>query len=217
MTRLLHALALAALIVLVVLSIDARLAGVRADDVADCTKGRGETRLRGCSRIIKSKRLFGKPISKQNLAVAYIYRGVAYDDKGQYDRAIADYTQAIKLNPKYSKAYYVRGLAYRNTGQYDRAIADYDKAIELNPKDADAYNNRAWANFKWGKAAKGLPDANKAIDLNPKGAFIYDTRGHIYEALGRKQEAIADFRKALELDPSNEKLKVPLKRLGVTR
>ncbi len=58
MVRLFQAIAVAALTVLLVLSLDARLAGVWADDVADCTKGRGDTQLRGCSRINKSGRLF---------------------------------------------------------------------------------------------------------------------------------------------------------------
>ncbi len=71
MTGLLQALALAALIVLAVLSLDARLAGVRADDVANCIKGSGDTQIRGCSRIIKSGRLNGKPISKEYLATTY--------------------------------------------------------------------------------------------------------------------------------------------------
>jgi len=101
MTLLFHALSLTALILLSALSLDARIAGVRADDVADCTKGSGDTLIRGCSRIIKSGRLFGKPISKEDLATAYSNRGDAYRNKGQYDRAIADFDTAIKLlNPK---------------------------------------------------------------------------------------------------------------------
>ena len=63
MTRLLHALALAALILL---SLDARLAGVRADDAADCIEGSGETAIRGCSRIIE---LLPKEV------IAYFKRG----------------------------------------------------------------------------------------------------------------------------------------------
>ena len=78
MTRLLHALALAALILPAVLSLDARLAGVRADDEADCSKGSGDTVIRGCSRIIKSGRMFGTPISKEHLALIYKNRGEAY-------------------------------------------------------------------------------------------------------------------------------------------
>jgi len=216
MVRLVLSIALAALTVLSVLSLDARLAGVRADDLVACTKGNGDTQLRGCSRIIKSRRLYGKPISKKNLSIIHYKRGRAYNNKKQYDRAIADYDKAIKLNPKFASAYNGRGVTYDDKGQYDRAIAEYTHAIKLNPQYIKAYNNRAWAYFKWGKAAKGLPDANKAIELDPKYAYAYGTRGHIYEALDRKDEAIADLQKALELNPSIEVNKEALKRLGVT-
>jgi len=165
MTRLLRALALAALILL---SLDARLAGVQADDVADCTKGSGDTLIRGCSRIIKSWRLFRKPISKEDLATAYSNRGDAYRNKGQYDRAIADFGTAIELDPKHAIAYSNRGMAYRNKGQYDRAIADYDKAIKLNPKLATAYYNRGTAFEKLGQIDKAMSDTQKAKKLGLK-------------------------------------------------
>ena len=130
MTRLLHALVLAALILL---SLDARLAGVRADDVADCLKERGDTQIRGCSRIIKSGHLFGKPISKKSLAVTYNYRGLAYFDKGLHDSAIADFDTVIKLNPEFAVTFNNRGLAHEKLGQRDKAIADFRKAFELDP------------------------------------------------------------------------------------
>jgi tetratricopeptide (TPR) repeat protein len=52
------------------------------------------------------------------------------------DRAIADYTQAIQLDPKSGRAYYGRGLVYRKKGDTDRAIADFTQAIKLDPKSA---------------------------------------------------------------------------------
>ncbi len=54
--------------------------------------------------------------------------------KEEYDQAISDYNQAIKLNPQDSGAYNNRGLAYENTGQYDQAMKDYDKAEKLKRK-----------------------------------------------------------------------------------
>jgi tetratricopeptide (TPR) repeat protein len=49
------------------------------------------------------------------------------------DRAIADYTEALRLDPKYTFAYYNRGDAYRYNGDLDRAIADYTEALRLVP------------------------------------------------------------------------------------
>jgi len=66
-------------------------------------------------------------------ALAYYYRGVAYDEKGEYDQAIADYTEAIRINPEDGDFYYNRGLAYGDKGEGDQAIADYTEAIRINP------------------------------------------------------------------------------------
>jgi tetratricopeptide (TPR) repeat protein len=69
----------------------------------------------------------------QNLVAAFTYRGNAYFGKGQYDRAIEDYDQAIRLNPNYAEAYNNRGLAKRAKGDFAGGDADIAKAKQLNP------------------------------------------------------------------------------------
>ena len=78
-------------------------------------------------------------------APAYNNRGLAWRDKGDLDRAIADYNEAIRLDPKYAFAYNNRGFAWRAKGDLDRAIADYTEAIRLEPKNAAYYRNRGYA------------------------------------------------------------------------
>jgi tetratricopeptide (TPR) repeat protein len=97
-----------------------------------------DQRINGCSSIIESGRQIGR-----NLAVAYYSRGLAYYDKDDDDRAIADYSEAIRLDPKYAQAYSSRGLAYDHKGDLGRADPDYNEAIRLDPKYAQAYFNRA--------------------------------------------------------------------------
>ena len=53
---------------------------------------------------------------------------------GRYDKAIFDYTEAIKRKPEHADFYYSRGLAYNKMGKSDKAISDYTKAIELKHK-----------------------------------------------------------------------------------
>ena len=81
---------------------------------------------------------------REKLATAFDNRGVAYRRKGEYDRALQDYEQAIRLNPSNAYAYNNRGIIYRINGEYARAIADYDEAIWLKNGDFPAaYYNRA--------------------------------------------------------------------------
>src|SRR5215470_19403299 len=78
----------------------------------------------------------------QTSAVDYFNRGVVEKADGDFDGAIADYTRAIELDPKYAAAYSDRGNAKQAKGDLDGAIADCDHAIELDSKDATARKNR---------------------------------------------------------------------------
>jgi tetratricopeptide (TPR) repeat protein len=79
------------------------------------------------------------------LVRVYLNRGHAADQKGDHDRALTHYTEAVRLNPKDAMVYSARGFAYAFKGDLDKAIADYTEAIRLDPKDAQAYLGRGVA------------------------------------------------------------------------
>ena len=70
----------------------------------------------------------------------YYGRGLAYYKMGQYDKAISDYTEAIKLKPKHADIYYSRGLASYKMGQFEEAISDFTEAIKLKSIAADTHH-----------------------------------------------------------------------------
>ena len=76
-----------------------------------------EARIEGCTALIDAGR--GTTTAS---AIAYNNRGNAYAEKGDYDRAIQDFDQSIKLTPTYAKPFNNRGVAYLRKGEYDVAI-----------------------------------------------------------------------------------------------
>lgn len=86
--------------------------------------------------------------------------------KGEYDSAVSDYNEAIKLNPKDATVYLNRGRAHLNKKNYDLAIDDYNKVIELNPSEAMAYFNRGESYEKKGNALQAMGDFQKVVELD---------------------------------------------------
>ena len=124
-------------------------------------------------------------------------------DQGKLDEAIARFTAAIRLDPKYVDAYAFRGYIWQFRKDYDKSIADFNEAIRLDPKDAWAYNNRGNAWDDKGEYDKAFPDYNEAIRLDPKSIMAYNNRGLTWGAKGEYDKAIADYNEAVRLDPKN--------------
>jgi tetratricopeptide (TPR) repeat protein len=76
---------------------------------------------------------------------AYTNRGVAYYELGEFDRALADYDQAVALDPGDANALFGRAYTYYSLGRNDEAIADFDQALALDPSYVQAYSGRASA------------------------------------------------------------------------
>jgi formylglycine-generating enzyme required for sulfatase activity/Tfp pilus assembly protein PilF len=135
--------------------------------------------------------------------MAYYDRGVAFDEKREYDKAIADFTKTVHLNPKYSPAYRIRGTVYSQMGEHDKAIADLTEFVRLNPKLADSYYCRGHAYSEKGEHAKAIADYTEAIRLDPKLAAAYSNRGVEYTNREDYDNAISDCTQAIQYDPTN--------------
>jgi tetratricopeptide (TPR) repeat protein len=134
--------------------------------------------------------------------VYYINQGDAWDNQGNHDAAIADYTQAIANDPNCALAYNQRGATYYEMGQFDRAIADYTQAIAVNRNYAAAYNNRGAALDAENEFDKAMADTNIALALEPSFVEAYVSRGAILYNQGKYDDAIAADNQALAIDPS---------------
>ena len=109
---------------------------------------------------------FTKAIDTNADPLSYNERGVAYSFVDRLDDAIADYSQAIKLDPKLPRVWRNRGSAYLSKGKYEQAVADCNEAIRLDPKYARAYLTRSRAYAKLGKTDESQTDYRQAVQLD---------------------------------------------------
>ena len=130
---------------------------------------------------------------------------------GDLNGALADYTEAIRLDPNLGLAYMNRSAVHAAQKNFDQAIEDATKAIELklsDPRDtAVAYTNRAAAYVGKEEYDKALADTGEAIKAKADYAKAYLLQGVAYANQGAKDEAIAAFKKVTEIAPNSEEAK----------
>jgi tetratricopeptide (TPR) repeat protein len=135
-----------------------------------------------------------------------------HSQEGNFESAIIDYTEAIRLNPKDASAFNNRGIALDLSGYHDDAIADFNAAIRLESDYANAYNNRGAAYGMKKDWAHAIADYTEAIRCEPTDPVFYYNRGEINFNLGNYMIALPDFQQALKLSPQmiHAQVAVPL-------
>jgi tetratricopeptide (TPR) repeat protein len=128
-----------------------------------CRGEYSERLIPACTAVIRSHRQ-----TPENLARAFFYRGRALAAKSQFDRAIQDLDQAIRLDPGFPDAFNFRGVARVGEGQFERAIADFDQAIQLDPNYAIAIYNRGLAAQNLGRAGEATQYFEQAKQAGPR-------------------------------------------------
>ncbi|MBW4615007.1 MAG: serine protease [Desmonostoc vinosum HA7617-LM4] len=125
-------------------------------------------------------------------------------DNQDYKGAVANYTEAIRLNPNYAEAYNDRGAVRFLLGDKQGAAADFTSAIKISPNYAQAYNNRGTIRADYLRDKQGaVADFNQALNINPDYAEAYNRRGLTRATLGDKQGAITDYNQALKINPND--------------
>jgi len=155
--------------------------------------------------ITKAIRAYDKALQDSNLpdtrrASVFNDRGVAHWRERNYDRALADFSRSIELNPDYAPVYNNRGNVYLQMGQREQAVADFTRAIELAPAYGAAFNNRGNAYFALGKLDKAAADLKKATALLPSGAAPLNGRGKLAKVQARPFAGIRYLNRAILLN-----------------
>lgn len=160
----------------------------------------GKSPLKDINEVLNNNQVIDEERAIQ-YAEAYSRRGIAYYYKEQYDEAIADYTQAIILNPQDEDTYCNRGTVYNDKKQYDQAIAGYTQAIDVDLQFEAAYCNRGISHQNKGHNDQAIADYTQAITIDSEFALAYQKRGIAHQNKGHNDQAIADYTQAIAINP----------------
>ena len=94
-----------------------------------------DRRIAACSAVIDTA-----GVNKQQTSEAYTSRGKAYRTKGQADKAMQDFDQALALDPRNAEAHHQRGLAFRDGGDIEHALGDLEQAVKYDRRNTGALN-----------------------------------------------------------------------------
>jgi tetratricopeptide (TPR) repeat protein len=163
-----------------------------ADPARDCQQEEDyELSIRGCSYFIEMA-------GRGNIVMSLNRRGLAYYRKGEFERALADLDQAIRLSPNYRNAYNSRAWVLLKARRLEEARIDVNKAIAFVP-NADNLDTRGHILLALGDIEGALNDFNYALQGRPESISALSGRGQAFEAKGLIAEALLDFQRAAGL------------------
>ena len=135
---------------------------------------------------------------------AYVNRGYMYNQYKEYEKAIQDCNNGLKLDSNYFKFYVNRGVSYRNTGQYEIALADFSKAILKNPKSYDTYLDRGILyTDQFMKYDLGIADFKIYLSFRPEDVNGSYNMAVAYYKKENFDSAVAYCNKAIQISPEN--------------
>lgn len=146
---------------------------------------------------------------------AYAHRGNYYRERGEYRLAVADFDQAITINPNVARGWNYKGMALAQTNQLDSAAVCFERALAIDPRFASALSNRGGIKLSRGDAAGAVEDLTRALERDPRIWGAWTNRALAYQLLGEHERSIADLRRALQLKPTNPDNYVYIHAIGV--
>jgi Tfp pilus assembly protein PilF len=145
--------------------------------------------------------LFTLILAKAPHPMIFLNRGLAMQGMGKHDSALADFDQAIALDPNYGPTFNSRGITLHRLKRYDEALASYDKAIAINPNDSAAYTNRGMTLHALDRFQESLVSCKKATNITPGQPVFHNNLGNALQEMGQFKEALACYDKATEIRP----------------
>lgn len=166
------------------------------NDRTTCEDDKADGKIAACTRLLNDLSLPVKDREK-----FFNERGVGYFRKKEWDLALSDFSEAIKINPRDNVLWANRADTYRNKKEFNLALDDSKRSIELNPKNKRNYYVRGLIYYDQNNYDFAIPEFGEAIKLDPKydEAFYYRARSLFLKK--DYKAAIPDFSKSISLDP----------------
>jgi tetratricopeptide (TPR) repeat protein len=142
-------------------------------------------------------------IGIDEIARVFSGRALAYQGLKEYDKAVDDFGNAIRLDEKNPEHYQNRAAVYALMDDQARAIEDLTKAIELSPRTMAAYLQRGAAYLAAGNRDGAVKDYAMVLEFEPKNRMALYNIGLAYRLKGQTDKALEAFNKVLELDPKH--------------
>jgi tetratricopeptide (TPR) repeat protein len=147
-----------------------------------------------------------------NNDIAHNNLGYLCVERGELDKAISHFEEALKIRSGKPEAHYDVGSAFvqmnladalARKGQSDEAMVHYEEAIKLQPNYAEAYYNRGNVLLAKGRIDEAIVDLEKTLQIQPDDADAHTCLGNALLRQGLLKEAIAHYEKALALAPED--------------
>ncbi len=130
----------------------------------------------------------------------WVERGRLFLKARQAERAIGDFSEALRIDPDNAQACSERSRAFQQQGDLERALADSNRAIQLQPGLSQGYSQRAAVCVQLGRLKEALADCEMAVRLDRSNSTAYRVRGEVHRLLGDLERALADCSEAIWLD-----------------
>ncbi|MGD0206067.1 MAG: tetratricopeptide repeat protein [Verrucomicrobiota bacterium] len=151
-----------------------------------------------------SETLFAHALAvTKNNHVAHVNLGVALEQKGKLNEALAEYRAAEQLAPELYHIHNNLGNLLDNLGHPNKALTEYREAVLLNPKLPSLHNGAGIVLTELGRFDEAMSQFKEAARLDSTYPWAHLEIGKMRLKQGRDAEAIDEFREALRIDPNN--------------
>jgi tetratricopeptide (TPR) repeat protein len=130
-------------------------------------------------------------------------RGEDLQRQKEYEQAIAQYTEALRIDPRYSKAYLKRGQIHRLRGEAELALRDFTAVLEIEPREVEALLQRADTLLAGNRLDEAIADYRLCLRFRPTSVWARSRLASVYQRQTQYEDALAQWTEIIRLRPTD--------------